>query len=47
VLRRGQSMNEVRDATLTDVSEFRGDAPVSDDVTLVLLKRLQGSEGPD
>lgn len=36
---RGHSVEEIRDAALQDVREFRGDAPVSDDVTLLLLKR--------
>ena len=35
----GKNVDEVRDAALADVSDFRGDAPVSDDVTLLLLKR--------
>ncbi len=35
----GRSVDEVREAALADVNEFRGDAPVSDDVTLLLLKR--------
>jgi len=39
VARRGQPLAEVRDAALADVCRFRGDAPVSDDLTLLLLKR--------
>jgi len=40
VERRGQDVATVRDAALADVEEFRGDAPVGDDVTLLLLRRL-------
>jgi sigma-B regulation protein RsbU (phosphoserine phosphatase) len=36
---RGLDVETVRDAALADVAEFRGDAPVGDDVTLVLLRR--------
>ncbi len=36
---RGLDVGTVRDAALADVAEFRGDAPVGDDVTLVLLRR--------
>ncbi|MBU1073080.1 serine/threonine-protein phosphatase, partial [bacterium] len=36
----GKGVDEVRDAALADVRAFRGEAPVSDDVTLLLLKRL-------
>lgn len=42
LLARGRHLpvTELRDAALADVAEFRGDAPVGDDVTLLLLKRL-------
>jgi serine phosphatase RsbU (regulator of sigma subunit)/pSer/pThr/pTyr-binding forkhead associated (FHA) protein len=40
VSRRGMGVQEVRDAALADVADFRGDAPVGDDVTLMLLRRL-------
>jgi phosphoserine phosphatase RsbU/P len=36
---RDQAIEAVRDATLDDVNEFRGEAPVGDDLTLVLLRR--------
>ncbi len=37
---RGRPAGEVRDAVLADVKAFVGEAPTSDDVTLVLLRRL-------
>ncbi|MDO9693726.1 MAG: SpoIIE family protein phosphatase [Candidatus Latescibacteria bacterium] len=37
---RGRPTAEVRDAVLADVKSFVGEAPTSDDVTLVLLRRL-------
>ena len=40
VAQRGGTAQEIRDASLKDVSEFRGDAPVGDDVTLLVLRRL-------
>jgi sigma-B regulation protein RsbU (phosphoserine phosphatase) len=36
----GRPTAEVRDAVLADVKAFVGEAPTSDDVTLVLLRRL-------
>ena len=38
--RRSGTAVEIRDAALKDVRDFRGDAPVGDDVTLVVLRRL-------
>ncbi len=40
VAHRGNCVAEIRDAALADVGEFRGDAPVGDDVTLLLVRRL-------
>jgi len=40
VARRGENVQDLRDAALADVAAFRGDAPVGDDVTLLLLRRL-------
>ncbi|MBK9304581.1 MAG: SpoIIE family protein phosphatase [bacterium] len=37
---RGRPTADVRDAVLADVKAFVGEAPTSDDVTLVLLRRL-------
>ena len=36
----GLPADKVRDAALADVTEFRGEMPVGDDLTLVLLRRL-------
>ena len=37
---RGRAAVEVRDAVVADLAAFVGEAPASDDVTLVLVRRL-------
>jgi serine phosphatase RsbU (regulator of sigma subunit)/pSer/pThr/pTyr-binding forkhead associated (FHA) protein len=42
VANRSLSVPDICQAALLDVSDFRGDEPVGDDITLLLLRRLAG-----
>jgi sigma-B regulation protein RsbU (phosphoserine phosphatase) len=40
----GRNAATIRDAILTDIAAFRGDAPQGDDITLVVIRIVGGAE---